>query len=287
VENAAVSRDTSFYYSFLVLPAAERNAIVSVWDACRAIDDAVDEATSPAEATGQLRFWRGEIARVFDGGRPESPQGAALQPVAVRYTLPRRAFKDLIDGVQMDLEHTRYATFDDLREYCWRVASTVGIICLHIFGCRHPGGRDYAMHLGLALQLTNITRDVGTDLTRGRIYLPQDEMARAGCTEADLEAGRITPPVAALLRLQCQRARDYYDRAAAALPPGEARHLVAAEIMGAIYFALLQAIERRGYDVFSEVVRVPRPRRALIAATTWARTLMRAGVEAVAPARTS
>jgi phytoene synthase len=287
VENAAVSRDTSFYYSFLVLPAAERDAIVTVWDACRAIDDAVDEAASPADAANQLRFWRSEIVRVFDGGRPESPQGAALQPVAARYALPRRAFEDLVDGVQMDLEHTRYATFDDLREYCWRVASTVGIICLHIFGCRHPGGRDYAMKLGLALQLTNITRDVGTDLARGRISLPQDEMARTGCTEADLRAGLVSPPVAALLRMQCERARDYYDRAAAALPSGEARHLVAAEIMGAIYFAILRGIERRGYDVFSEVVRVPRPRRALIAATTWARTLMRAGVEAVAPARTS
>lgn len=282
-----MSRDTSFYYSFLVLPAAERDAIVTVWDACRAIDDAVDEAANPAAAAGQLQFWRGEIARVFDGVPPESRQGVALQPVARRYGLPRRAFEDLIDGVQMDLEHTRYATFDDLREYCWRVASTVGLICLNIFGCRHPGGRDYAMNLGLALQLTNITRDVATDLTRGRIYLPQDEMARTGCTEADLRAGTVTAPVAALLRLQCERARDYYDRAAAALPPGEARHLVAAEIMGAIYFAILQGIERRGYDVFSELVRVPRPRRALIAASTWARTLMRAGVEAVAPARTS
>ena len=282
-----MSRDTSFYYSFLVLPQAERDAIVRVWDACRAIDDAVDEATSPTHAADQLRFWRGEIARVFDGGHPESRQGAALKPVAARYALPRRAFEDLVDGVQMDLEHTRYATFDDLREYCWRVASTVGLICLNIFGCRHPGGRDYAMHLGLALQLTNITRDVATDLGHGRIYLPQDEMARTGCSEADLRAGRVTPPVAALLALQCARARDYYERAAAALPPGESRHLVAAEIMGAIYFALLQRIERRGYDVFSEVVRVPRPQRAVIAATTWARTLMRAGVEAVAPARSS
>ena len=116
------------------------------------------------------------------------------------------------------------------------MASTVGLICLNIFGCRHPGGRDYAMHLGLALQLTNITRDVATDLARGRIYLPQDEMARTGCTEATLRAGRVTPEVAALLALQCARARHYYDLAAAALPPGEARHLVAAEIMGAIYF---------------------------------------------------
>ena len=161
----------------------------------------------------------------------------------------------------MDLEHSRYATFDELREYCWRVASTVGLICLNIFGCRHPGGRDYAMNLGLALQLTNIVRDVKTDLSRGRIYLPQDETARAPAAPRTALAGpaRCTGPVAALLALQCRRARDYYDRAAAALPPGEARHLVAAEIMGAIYFAILQRIERRGYDVFSEVVRVPRP----------------------------
>lgn len=281
-----MSRDTSFYYSFLVLPAAGRDAIVTVWDACRAIDDAVDEAASPADATTQLAFWRDEIGRVFDRATPRSPQGQALQPVAAAFALPRRAFEDLIDGVEMDLTHQRYATFDELREYCWRVASTVGIICLNIFGCRHPGGREYAMNLGLALQLTNIVRDVRTDLARGRIYLPQDEMRRVGCSEEALAAGQVTAPVAALLELQCRRAHDYYDRAAAALPPGEARHLAAAEIMGAIYYGILQRIERRRFDVFSEVVRVPRPARAWIAATTWARTLMRAGVEALAPART-
>ena len=175
-----MSRDTSFYYSFLVLPAAQRDAIVTVWDACRAIDDAVDEARrAVADAETRLRFWRGEIARVFDERRARIPARAvALQPIAARFALPRRAFEDLVDGVQMDLAHTRYATFADLREYCWRVASTVGLICLNIFGCRHPGGRDYAMNLGLALQLTNIVRDVATDLGRGRIYLPQDEIER-------------------------------------------------------------------------------------------------------------
>jgi 15-cis-phytoene synthase len=281
-----VSRDTSFYYSFLVLPAAERHAIVTVWDTCRAIDDAVDEAASPAEAIAQLAYWRAEIGRVFDLGAPLSDQGRALQPVVVAFGLPRRAFEDLVDGVEMDLTKRRYATFEDLREYCWRVASTVGIICLNIFGCRHPGGREYAMNLGLALQLTNIVRDVKTDLAHGRIYLPQDEMQHAGCSEAALAQGEVTPAVAALLALQCRRAREYYDRAAAAIPPGEARHLVAAEIMGAIYFDILRRIERKRFDVFSEVVRVPRPVRAWLAATTWARTLMRAGVEALAPART-
>ncbi|MGE0813705.1 MAG: presqualene diphosphate synthase HpnD [Vicinamibacterales bacterium] len=282
-----MSRDTSFYYSFLVLPADRRSAIVTVWDVCRAIDDAVDEAPSADAGRVALAFWRDEIARVFDGGTPESVQGLALQPVARRFELPRRAFEDLVDGVQMDLEHDRYETFDDLREYCWRVASTVGLICLNIFGCRHPGSRDYAMNLGLALQLTNIVRDVRTDLDHGRIYLPQDEMRRFHCTEAHLRAGAVTEDVRALLQHQLARARQYYERASAALPAGEARHLVAAEIMGAIYFGILRRIEARGYDVFGEIVRVPRPERAWIAATTWARTLMRAGVEALAaPART-
>jgi len=281
-----VSRDTSFYYSFLVLPDEQRHGIVTVWDACRAIDDAVDEASDRAQAERQLAFWRDEIGRVFDGGSAESPQGRALVPVARRFDMPRRAFDDLIDGVQMDLGHRRYETFDDLREYCWRVASTVGLVCLPIFGCRHPGGRDYAMNLGLALQLTNIVRDVKTDLDQGRVYLPQDDLRRFGVTEADLAAGRVTASIRALLAFQLTRAREFYDRAAAALPAGEARHLVAAEIMGAIYFGILRRIEARGHDVFTEVVRVPRPERAWIAASTWARTMMRAGVEALAPART-
>lgn len=276
-----MSRDTSFYYSFLVLPDAQRDAIVTVWDACRAIDDAVDEAADEAQAERQLGFWRQEIARVFEGGEAQSPQGRALGPVARRFDLPRRSFEDLIDGVQMDLGHRRYDTFDDLREYCWRVASTVGLICLNIFGCRHPGGRDYAMNLGIALQLTNIVRDVKTDLDHGRVYLPQDELRRFGCSEADLAAGVVTPAVRALLAHQLTRARAFYERAAAAMPAGEAKHLVAAEIMGAIYFGILTRIEARGYDVFREVVRVPRPQRAWIAAATWVKTLMRAGVEAL------
>jgi phytoene synthase len=281
-----VGRDTSFYYSFLVLPSAQRSAIVTVWDACRAIDDAVDEAADRPQAERQIAFWRDEIARVFDGRAPESGQGRALQPVARAFDLPRRAFEDLIDGVQMDLGHRRYETFDDLREYCWRVASTVGFICLNIFGCRHPGGREYALQLGLALQLTNIVRDVKTDLGHGRVYLPQDELRRFGCSEDDLARGEVTPGLKALLAHQLDRARGFYERAAAALPPGEAKHLVAAEIMGAIYFAILRRIEARGYDVFREVIRVPRPERAWIAASTWAKTLARAGVEALTPART-
>jgi phytoene synthase len=171
----------------------------------------------------------------------------------------------------MDVGVREYATFDDLYQYCLRVASAVGLICVEIFGYRNPATRDYAVRLGVALQLTNIIRDLPADLARRRLYLPLEDLDRFHCREDDLRAGR-SDRVAALLRHECDRARSFYRAAARTLPAEDARALVAAEIMGAIYLAILQRIERRGYDVFSEVVRVPRPRRALIAISTWART---------------
>ncbi len=269
-----MARDTNFYYSFLVLPPEKRRAIVAVWDFCRAVDDAVDEV-SAERAPAEVARWRTELAACFDGGAPDTPQGAALVPFIATFRLPRDAFEALIEGAEMDIGARRYETFEDLREYCVRVASAVGIICLSIFGCRDPRAREYATDLGIALQLTNILRDVPGDLARGRVYLPQAELRRFGVTEEDLRDGARTPAVRALLAHQAARARDYYRRAAAALPPGDARRLTAAEIMGAVYRAILDEIERADFDIFSRVIRIPRPRRALIAAATWARVLAR------------
>lgn len=276
-----MARDTSFYYSFLVLPAEKRQAIIAVWDFCRAIDDAVDAERDPTRAASELARWRVELAACYDGGRPATSQGARLQPLIRRFNLPRRSFEDLIDGVQMDLGARRYRTFDDLHEYCLRVASAVGLISIEIFGYRDPRAREYAVELGVALQLTNILRDVATDLAHSRLYLPLEDLERFGCDEADLRAemaragqGIGSDRVRALLRHQAGRARRYFDRARVALPRGDARRLVAAEIMGAIYFGILRRIERNGYDVFSRVIRVPRPVRAWMAARTWATTLM-------------
>ncbi len=270
-----MARDTNFYYSFLVLPADQRRAIVAVWDVCRAIDDAVDEvpADDVAGTARAVAFWRCEIARIFDGD-PETPQGQRVQPFVRLFDLPRSPFDDLVDGVAMDVGSRRYETFDELRQYCYRVASTVGLICVAIFGCRGEAARAYAEHLGIALQLTNILRDVPVDLARGRVYLPLDELSRFGCSEDDLRDGQMTGPVRALLAHQGQRARDYYAAARRLMPPGDRRKLVAAEIMGAIYRAILTRIERRRYDVFTELVRVPRPQRAMIAAATWMRVLV-------------
>jgi phytoene synthase len=271
-----MARKTSFYYSFLVLPSDQRQAIESVWDFCRAVDDAVDEPEQVAREIGvaavgraAVPFWRAELGRCYDGLVPVTEQGRHLQPFIRRLDLPRQAFEDVIDGVAMDLDTYRYQTFDDLFEYCRRVASAVGMICIKIFGCRNERARDYALNLGVALQLTNILRDIPDDLSRGRIYLPLEDLAANGCSLADLEAGEVSDPVKRLLAFECGRARAFYQRAIDARPSEDRRRLVAAEIMRAVYFATLRRIERNGYDVFHGRVRLSRPRQAAVALRQW------------------
>jgi 15-cis-phytoene synthase len=271
-------RDTNFYYSFLVLPSEKRRAIVAVWDFCRAVDDAVDEAPAAPEsaatsAASEVARWRGELAACY-GGTPQTTQGANLAPFIKRFALPRDAFEAVIDGVAMDLERTRYPTFADLREYCLRVASAVGLLCIEIFGYTDPRTRQYAIDLGIALQLTNIIRDVGTDLARGRIYIPLEDLHPYACSEEDLRIGVVSDRVRNLLAAQCRRAREYYEKAERELPAVDRRRMVAARIMGGIYRAILDRIERSGYEVFGEKVRVPRPSRVAIAAAIWARSAL-------------
>jgi phytoene synthase len=279
-------RDTSFYYSFVVLPPDQRRAIVAVWDFCRAVDDAVDEKADSADvaaariaAAAELAKWRRELAAAFDGGPIETTVARALVPHILAFNLPRRAFEDVIDGVEMDLDECRYATFDALQQYCLRVASAVGLICIEIFGYKDPRSREYALNLGVALQLTNILRDLGKDMGMGRLYLPQEDLLRCGVTEDALRAGGLSGSVRTLLTLEADRARDYYRRAALALPRIDARRLVAARIMGAIYFDLLRRIERSGYAVFGAAIRAPRWRKAAIAASVWMRSMLGLPVE--------
>ncbi|HEY1307174.1 MAG TPA: presqualene diphosphate synthase HpnD [Vicinamibacterales bacterium] len=284
-----MSRDTSFYYSFLVLPPNKRRAIIAVWDFCRAVDDAVDEvipehqwaggltADARARAALQIAGWRSELDAVYSG-TPMMPQGVALQPHVREFNLPRVHFEELIEGVEMDLACARYDSFDALSEYCRRVASAVGLICVEIFGYQDARARAYAGSLGMALQLTNIIRDVAADLRRGRIYFPIEDLVRFGVTEADLSrtarTALVNEKVTALLRFECNRAREFYRRAASELPQVDAQSLVAAEIMGGIYYGILRRIERKRYDVFSARIRVPRPQRAVIALHIWIRALL-------------
>ena len=271
-----MARDTSFSYSFLVLPDEQRRAIGVVWDFCRAVDDAVDEAVDRKTAEAEITGWREEVARLFGRDTPLTPQAQRLKPYVSMFNLTRKPFDDLVDGVEMDLKQSRYDTFDELIGYCRRVASAVGLICIEIFGCRDSDSQEYAFNLGLALQVTNIIRDVRVDLERDRIYLPREDLTRFGVTEDALRAGRVTAEIRRLLAHECQRARQLFTAAAQAMPHHEARKLVAAEIMSGIYYEILERIERRGYDVFTEVIRVPKFVRARIALTTWARSQLSA-----------
>lgn len=277
-----MTRKTSFYYSFLVLPADKRRAITAVFDVCRAIDDSVDLEPDPVKAEAALEGWRSEVARVFHwraggaGQAPQTPQGRALQPFVGPCRLPRAQFEALIEGVGMDVRPRTYETFADLEPYCHRVASAVGLICAEIFGYRGPAALAYARDLGVALQLTNILRDVAVDGRQGRLYLPLEDLARFGCTAADVDReiasaghGVHSPAMRSVLEHQAARARVFFSRAVRALPKDDARGFLAAEIMRAIYAEVLNRIEAADYDVFTRVIRVPRPTQALLAARTW------------------
>lgn len=278
-------RNTSFYYSFVFLPEAKRRAIIAVWDFCRAVDDTVDELVpcpsggevsveAREKARRELDQWRCELDCCYAGGTPESTQARHLQPFIARFNLPRDAFDAVIAGVEMDLVRCRYDDFAALREYCLRVASAVGLICIEIFGYHDPRARDYAVDLGIALQLTNIVRDVAVDLEGGRIYLPLEDLERFDCSEEDLRAGVTTDKLRALIRYEVDRARTYYVKAERELPRVDRRRVVAARIMAAIYFDILKRIETNGFDVFAGVARAPRMRRLAIAAATWVRTMV-------------
>ena len=252
------STGSSFHYSFGLLPPEQKRAIETVYAFCRAIDDLADEGpVDPGRAAAGLRVYREEIALCY-GGWPGLAVTRDLQACVRRFGIPREPLEDLLAGVEMDLGVARYETFDDLRVYCRRVASAVGLICLPIFGCRHPQSRDYAVDLGIALQLTNILRDLKADAARGRIYLPLDEMASFGYSEAELLRGARTEAFVALMRHQAARARRHFENAARALPEADRPRLLAAEVMRAIYVKLLRRIERDHFRVFDRRFAVPR-----------------------------
>jgi 15-cis-phytoene synthase len=262
---------SNFYYAFLTLPRARRDALYAVYAFCRIVDDVADLGRDAAVQRAQLGRWREDVARCFEPGSPPSHPIARQLAAAVRaYPIPRAALEAVIEGCEMDLTRARYETFADLSPYCYRVASAVGLCCIEIFGYTDPRARDYAVHLGTALQLTNILRDVGVDARDGRVYLPQKELRDFGVSEDDLVAGRHGDAFVKLMRHQAARARQFYAAAAHAYPVVDARSLIAAEIMGGIYRALLEEIEARRFAVFGERITVPARRKVAIALRCWA-----------------
>lgn len=267
-EHLTRASGTNFYYAFRILPAEKRRAIYALYAFCRTVDDCVDEPGGEREAG--LRRWLAEVERAY-AGRPETELGRELAEAVARFPIPRAAFEDIVAGCRMDLETRRYAGFAELRVYCERVASAVGLASIEIFGYDDPRTREYAVELGIALQLTNILRDIAPDAARDRLYLPLEDLARFGVEASALLAHARDPAsprpagLPALLAFEADRARSHYDAAARLLPERDRRSLLAAEIMGAIYRAVLEAWVRRGHPVGGARTSLGKPRKLWLA----------------------
>jgi phytoene synthase len=266
---------SNFYYSFLFLSKEKREAMYAVYAFCRSVDDVADGHATVGEKQGLLDEWRRELDRCYEG-KPAHPITVKLAQSIQTFPIPKEHLEELITGVEMDLIHCRYPTFHELYEYCYRVAGVVGLMCIEIFGYRNPKAKDYAVNLGVALQLTNIMRDLKVDAERGRIYLPQDELARFGYREDELLRGDYTPAFFELMHFAGSRARHYFHNARQLLAEEDRRALFAAEIMGAIYYRLLETIEASGYRVFDRTITLPTSHKLWIALSIWARSSCRA-----------
>lgn len=260
--------NTNFYYSFFSLPAEKRKALYAIYALCRSLDDVVDESPGRLEASEALLKWTTEIVNMYQG-TPSHPLTVALKPYIEWYSIPQKYFLELIKGVEMDLTKNRYNTFDELHRYCYRVASVVGLICAEVFGYQNAVTLGYAVDLGIALQLTNILRDIKADAANGRIYLPLEDLRRFGYTEEDLFSSIYNQAFVEMMRFEAARAWSYYKRAEETLPREDRKAMVAAEIMRAIYSRLLQKIEAAKYDVFSLPPRLTKTQKLYIAFRTW------------------
>jgi phytoene synthase len=267
-QTKAAKSGSSFYYSFLFLPPEKRRATTALYAFCREVDDIVDECTEPEVARAKLAWWRDEISGMFRGA-PQHPVTRALAQAITRFDLPESRFLEIIAGMEMDLGHTRYGTFDDLKLYCYRVAGVVGLMAAEIFGRTQVATLEYAENLGTAFQLTNIIRDVGEDASRNRIYLPLDDLARFEVDPRDILQGRSSPRFRNLLDFQIARAKQYYERALSALPKADRRAQRPGLVMAAIYRALLHRIETGQTDVLTARVTITPIRKLWIAWHTW------------------
>jgi phytoene synthase len=266
----AAASGSSFYYAFRFLPAERRRAITAFYAFCREVDDIVDECREPAVAQAKLAWWRDEVARLY-AGHPGHPVTRALMEVIDRHGIAQEQLQEILDGMEMDLTRTRYPDFRQLRLYCHRVAGVVGEVAAQIFGHTERATLKYAGLLGLAFQLTNIIRDVGEDARRGRVYLPQDELAQFGVAEADLLGGRETEAFGRLMEFQHRRAIETYDQAMALLPAVDRKAQRPGLVMAAIYRTLLEEIRRDGFHVLRYRTALPPLRKLWIAWRTWVR----------------
>ena len=270
-QQKTVQSGSSFYYSFLFLPPERRRAITALYAFCREVDDTVDECTDQSIARIKLAWWRNEVAQAYEG-KPTHPVMQALQPHLAVYNLEQKHMQAIIDGMEMDLDQTRYLDYPAMQKYCWHVASVVGILSASIFGVTNPRTLEYAEKLGLAFQLTNIIRDVGEDARKGRIYLPINELQQFGVTAADLLNARHSDKFEALMRFQVARAYQVYDEAMALLPKEDRRAQRPGLMMAAIYRTVLDEIERDNYHVLTQRISLTPIRKLWLAWKTYVRS---------------
>ena len=267
-QQKAASSGSSFYYSFLFLPAERRRAITALYAFCREVDDVVDEGMDLQVAAAKLGWWRAEVGKLFEG-KPQHPVTRALEPHLQSFGITAERLNEIIDGMEMDLRQTRYLDWKGLERYCYHVASVVGVLAAGIFGYRDARTLDYAKSLGIAFQLTNIIRDVGEDARKNRLYLPVEDLQRFGVPAADILQSKETPEFRSLMEFEAERARGYYQRALSALPPADRRAQRPGLIMSEIYRALLDEIEREGFHVLTRRTSLTPLRKFWIAWRTW------------------
>jgi len=259
--------------ALVMLPRAKRDAMSALYAFCRKVDDVADEESLPAEKRReQLAAWRADIRRACEKEPPQFALNQEFEPVIHQYHLPFALFDDLIKGCEMDLGIQRYENFEQLEQYCHRVASVVGLLSIEIFGYRNPACRDYAVFLGKALQLTNILRDVRTDAERGRIYLPLAELQKFNVTPDEILRHEFSDRFVQVAVGVANRAKDYYRLARETLPAEDRRSMVAAELMGAVYWRLLSKLEQLNFNVFGpQSVRLGREHKICLILQSWLR----------------
>jgi phytoene synthase len=267
-QQKAAASGSSFYYSFLFLPAERRRAITALYAFCREVDDVVDETSEAHIAAAKLAWWRAELGNLF-AGNPQHPVTKALSPFLREFSISKAHLDEIIDGMEMDLTQTRYLDWAGLERYCHRVAGVVGLLAAGIFGYRDARTLDYARNLGLAFQLTNIVRDVGEDARKNRIYLPMEDLKRFGVPAADILQARETPEFGRLMAFEAARAREHYGKAMDLLPAEDRRAQRPGLVMAAIYRTLLDEIERDGFRVLTRRTSLTPVRKLWIAWRTW------------------
>lgn len=257
--------------AFIMLPREKRDAMSALYAFCREVDDVADEESNSVEQRrAALAEWREDIHRACENGNPAMPINREFRPIIQRFKLPFALFDELIRGCKMDLEKTRYANFEELELYCYRVASVVGLLSVEIFGYHDPTCCDYAVALGKALQFTNILRDVGNDAQRGRIYLPQTELDRFGVKPEEILRGEYSERFRVLAEDFARRARAFYRDAQQKLSAADRKNMVAAELMGAVYWRLLLKLERAEFRVLQpEPLRLSKPHKLALIARSW------------------